>query len=197
MNNSGYVIVKEKDTNPNSATYGYERTRVYIDTDLCPLGEQSSTSTHFWLRMSDVGMSDDILEAQLIGYTELDVLTMNNQIDFYVREGHTGYLEIVVGDYIESIAAWAFKNQTKIQSITLSSTVTNIKGDTQAYSPFVGCTGLSTLYCLSMSPPALPPNAFADAAQGFTIYVPASSVSAYRTATNWSTYASRIQPISS
>lgn len=97
------------------------------------------------------------------------------------------YKPVNIPDGVTKIGTNKFAYCTYMSEVVIPSSVTEI-----GYGAFSGCTGLSTLYCLSMSPPALPPNAFADAAQGVTIYVPASSVSAYRTATNWSVYANRI-----
>ena len=55
---------------------------------------------------------------------------------------------------------------------------------------FNGCTALSYMKCLTTTPPTLGSNSFSNAT--FKIYVPDSSVSAYKSATNWSAYASRI-----
>lgn len=81
---------------------------------------------------------------------------------------------------------------TSLRNVTIPDGV----GSISAYS-FDGCTSLESVTCMATTPPTLHSTSFSNTNSTFTIYVPASSVSAYRTATNWSTYASRIQPISS
>lgn len=89
----------------------------------------------------------------------------------------------------------AFKNCTKLAEATLPQTVTTIQRQA-----FYGCTALQTLICEATTPPALSNvDAFTNtpiASEEGYIYVPDASVAAYQAATNWSTYASRIKPIS-
>ena len=61
---------------------------------------------------------------------------------------------------------------------------------------FRNCTGLESIVLRALTPPTLASNAFMGASTTFVIYVPDASVEAYKTATNWSTYASRIYPMS-
>lgn len=61
------------------------------------------------------------------------------------------------------------------------------------------CASLNTLICKNPTPPTLGSGAFTGSliASGTgSIYVPDASVEAYKTATNWSTHASRIFPVS-
>lgn len=59
---------------------------------------------------------------------------------------------------------------------------------------FDGCNRLQTFICRATTPPTLTNVTFTSSV---TIYVPAGSVDAYKTATGWSTYASQIQAIQS
>ena len=53
---------------------------------------------------------------------------------------------------------------------------------------------MSAYYFQSTEPPTLSnKNAFSGIPNDCVIYVPAASVDAYKTATNWSNYASKIQ----
>ena len=61
---------------------------------------------------------------------------------------------------------------------------------------FRNCTGLESIVLRALTPPTLASNAFMGASTTFVIYVPDASVEAYKTASNWSTYASRIYPMS-
>lgn len=61
---------------------------------------------------------------------------------------------------------------------------------------FYGCTSLTSVILRNATPPELGhSNAFYDT-NDCPIYVPDSAVNAYKTATNWSTLASRIKPLS-
>ena len=60
---------------------------------------------------------------------------------------------------------------------------------------FVRCTGLEEIICEATTPPTLN-HVNALYTNNCPIYVPDASVEAYKTATNWSTYASRIKGLS-
>lgn len=60
---------------------------------------------------------------------------------------------------------------------------------------FYGCTSLSAILIRAATPPTLELNAFQET-NNCPIYVPDASVEAYKTATNWSSYASRIKGVS-
>ena len=56
------------------------------------------------------------------------------------------------------------------------------------------CTSLTSVYCKATTPPALGGTyVFDDNGYGRKIYVPVGSVNAYKSATNWSEYASAIE----
>ena len=82
-----------------------------------------------------------------------------------------------------------FNNCVKLSSVVIPSTIEYIGGNAFSY-----CSGLTSVTCLAENPPEL-----GDTAAFYNstcpIYVPAQSVDAYKSATNWSTYASRIQAI--
>lgn len=61
---------------------------------------------------------------------------------------------------------------------------------------FYNDKALEVVICEAMTPPTLAANTFFGASSTFVIYVPDESVEAYKAATNWSTYASRIYPMS-
>lgn len=76
-----------------------------------------------------------------------------------------------------------------LSSLTIPANVTNIA--TQA---FYQCYGMKEYHFLSTTPPTLAgTNAFTNIPSDCIIYVPAESLEAYKTATNWSTYASYMQ----
>lgn len=79
----------------------------------------------------------------------------------------SAFRSVVFNNNITSIGNWAFRDCSGLTSVTFNATTPPTIGT----SIFSGCTSLQT------------------------IYVPAASVNAYKSATNWSDYASRIQAI--
>ena len=83
-----------------------------------------------------------------------------------------------------------FMQCTSIVSVSIPNSVTNIGSNA-----FNACSGLQSITSLATTPPYLGYDAFYDITNNCPIYVPSESVEAYKTANNWSTYASRIQAI--
>jgi hypothetical protein len=87
---------------------------------------------------------------------------------------------------IEQIAGGAFAYCSKLNSLTIPNSVMNIGSST-----FSSCTSLTTIICEATTPPTL---GSGNTLSNVTIvYVPIESVEAYKSATNWSYYASKIQ----
>ena len=100
---------------------------------------------------------------------------------------------ITIPDGVTSIGTNAFYNCYAAQSITIPDGVTSI--GTYA---FQNCYSADAVYLYPTTPPTLSAtNAFSNIRSDCVIYVPYSSdhsiLEAYQTATNWSTYASRMQ----
>lgn len=95
-----------------------------------------------------------------------------------------------IGTGVTSIGNSAFYGCSTLTTISIPDNVVSIDG-----SAFYNCSGLTSVTCLTPTPPTLASGVFYNT-NNCPIYVPASSVSAYKSATNWSTYADRIQPIS-
>ena len=87
------------------------------------------------------------------------------------------------------IVAYAFYFYSSLTDVTIPSTVISI-GQTS----FCNCSALTAITILATTPPTLGSSVFVNT-NNCPIYVPAESVDAYKTATNWSTYADRIQAI--
>ena len=92
---------------------------------------------------------------------------------------------------ITSIPEACFLNADGLSDIELPSTITAI-GDRV----FEGCNGLYSVTIKATTPPTLGSTVFGSVNPNLKIYVPAASVNAYKAASGWSTYASRIYPIS-
>lgn len=121
--------------------------------------------------------------------------------------------EVIIGDDITQIGSHAFYNNT-ITSVEIPDSV-QLLGEDAFYGctlleyatigtgiitintgAFGACTSLAILTVEATTPPALDGDLFPDLVFNGTIYVPAESVNAYKTASNWSNHASKIQAIS-
>ena len=89
---------------------------------------------------------------------------------------------------LTTIEANAFNTNNTLMEITIPATVTTIGNDAFRYNYYM------IYHFLSTTPPTLGNSTvFGGIATGCKIYVPSASVNAYKTATNWSTYADYIE----
>ena len=101
----------------------------------------------------------------------------------------TSAISAIIGDCVTNIGANAFSGFTSLTSITIPVNVTSISSGA-----FSGCTNLTNIYVDGVTPPTLGSNVFRNEDDYF-IYVPSESVNAYKTASGWNAYASKIQPL--
>jgi hypothetical protein len=130
-------------------------------------------------------------------------------------EGCHSLTSVTIPNSVTSIGSYAFSNCYSLTSLTIPSGVTSIGNST-----FYSCHSLTSItipsgvtsigdyafyFCYSILEyilePTTPPtlsntNAFTDINSICKIYVPDASVSAYKSASYWSTYANYIYPIS-
>ena len=104
-------------------------------------------------------------------------------------EGCTGLTSVTIPNSVTTIASNSFWNCIGLTSVTIPNSVTSIG----SYA-FYYCISLTSITVESTTPPTLGSEAFGDT-NNCPIYVPAESVAAYKRASGWSTYASRIQSI--
>ena len=99
---------------------------------------------------------------------------------------------VVIPSSVTSISSYAFNTCYALSSIVIPSSVTSIGNFA-----FYNCFALGIVTINATTPPTLGgTNAFSTTYQK-RIYVPSASVSAYKAATNWSTFASIIYAIPS
>jgi hypothetical protein len=92
---------------------------------------------------------------------------------------------------ITSIPEACFLNADGLSDIELPATITSF-----GERVFEGCNGLYTVTILATTPPTWGSGLFNNCSNLTAIYVPSASVNAYKTASGWSTVASKIYPIS-
>ena len=103
-------------------------------------------------------------------------------------QGHSELTSVTLPEGLTSIGEWAFQSCSKLSgNLTIPSTITTIGQHAFDFS------GLSSLTIEATTPPTLGTHTSFPS----HIYVPAESVDTYKAASNWSTYASRIQAIPS
>ena len=119
---------------------------------------------------------------------------------------------ITIPSSVTSIGMSSFAGCTSLSSVTIPSSVTSIGGQAFANCSgltnciigsgvtsigiwgFQNCTSLSSIIIESTTPPTLELNAFQNT-NNCPIYVPAASVDAFKSASGWSDYTSRLQAI--
>ncbi len=99
----------------------------------------------------------------------------------------TSLTSVIIGNGVTSIGNSAFSWCRSLTSVTIGTSVTSIEGFA-----FSLCYSLKEVYCKPTTPPTGDGGMFYDNASGRKIYVPTASVSAYKAASYWSSYASDI-----
>ena len=96
---------------------------------------------------------------------------------------------VTIPDGVTSIVDSAFNICYSLASVTIPDSVTSIGG-----SAFGTCYGMAKYHLKPTTPPTLSStNAFANIPSDCVIYVPQGCLEAYQNATNWATYASKMQ----
>ena len=123
--------------------------------------------------------------AGVVSYTIPDGVTSIDKQAFYAGRG--GLASVVIPDSVSKIGQWAFSETPTLTDVIIGSGVTSID-----YGAFSACGSLTRLYCRATTPPTLGQSVFNANVNGRKIYVPASSVDAYKSDAKWSSYASDI-----
>ena len=124
----------------------------------------------------------------------LTSVTLSNNLTSIAEEcfGYcTSLTSVTIPSSVTSIAQFAFRGCSSLTGIEFPSTVTNI-----GWASFNDCSSLKSIIVNATTPPTLGSAPFTNT-NNCPIYVPAASVEAYKAASGWSDYASRIQAIPS
>ena len=100
---------------------------------------------------------------------------------------NTSLTSLIIPDNVTSIGGWICSYCTSLQTVTIGNDVTSIGEGT-----FFNNSSLKSVYCKPKTPPTLGKEVFGQNSYNRTIYVPSVSISAYKTAVNWSEYANYI-----
>ena len=121
--------------------------------------------------------------------TSLVIPSGVTSIGDYAFQDCSGLTSINIPNSVTSIGQYAFQNCTNFTSINIPSGVTSIGGYAFRY-----CSNLISITINATTPPTLGTNAFSNTNDS-PIFVPAQSLDAYKAASGWSSYTSRIYAI--
>ena len=113
------------------------------------------------------------------------LLVQNGNIYSFAQAGLVEYTITEPG--VNTIGWELFRDCESLVEVTIPQTITKID-----FEAFYNCSSLKSVYCRSTTPPILSSKAFGGNAADRKIYVPASSVEAYKSAQYWSAYADAI-----
>lgn len=124
---------------------------------------------------------------------DIEIPSGVTQISQYAFHGCYGLASVAIPSSVTSIGAVAFASCFGLTSMTIPASVTSIGANA-----FAKCYGIKEYHMKRTTPPTLSgSNAFSGIASDCVIYVPYSSnhsvLNAYKSATNWATYASIMQ----
>ena len=129
------------------------------------------------------------------GLTSINIPENVTSISNFVFFKCSGLTSITIPESVTSIGDYSFSGCSGLTSITFPSGVTSIGNFFGVYSGSgQGPCNLSAITCLSSTPPSLNSSALSST-NNCPVYVPSTSVDAYKTADVWSSYATRIQAI--
>ena len=156
----------------------------------CIAGSCFSKCTNF-SRINIPSTVKYIGDSAFYGCSNLSQLTLNEGLEIIEKQAFNQcqkLTSVTIPNSVTTLGSYAFANDSGLTSITIPDSVTSI-GDRA----FSNCKSLSSITVNAATPPTLGKNVFNGS--NCPIYVPAESVDAYKSATNWSTYASRIKAI--
>ena len=125
----------------------------------------------------------NIGESAFEDFSSLTSVTIPNSLEViegYAFFGCSALSSVTIPDNIMTIGNSTFKYCSALTTITIPANVNYIK-----YQAFSGCTGLTEIICEATTPPTCEDLVFEGVTNTIPVYVPAESVSAYKSASGW------------
>ena len=119
------------------------------------------------------------------GLVSIAISNNINSLENYVFTGDSNLVNVIIPNSVTSIGWGVFSGCSGLTSITIPNSVTSID-----YSAFQDCSSLTSITSKSTTPPTLSSDAIPTTIE--KIIVPKSAINAYKAATGWSQYASKI-----
>ena len=181
-------------TIPNSVTsinyYSFSGctglTSVTIPNSVTTIGQQAFRDC---IGLTSVNIPNGVYSIQpsafqgCTGLTSVNIPTSVTSIGSSAFYGCSSLASITIPTSVTSIGSNAFQGCTGLTSITIPTSVTSISN-----SAFQGCTNLSSITSLRLTPPTASSNTFTNVPSGCCLYVPATALNAYASATGWSQF---------
>lgn len=139
----------------------------------------ASVTSVGYLAFDNAGLTSLFVPATITSFENNAFAVCQKLTDLTLEEGLT------------QLSANMFSDCSALTSVTIPSSVTKMGN-----SIFWGCKKLIEVVMLPQQPPVFGTGVFYSTHASLVIYVPDASVAAYKSATNWSQYASRIKPMS-
>lgn len=167
---------------------------VIFNADSCIIaGGDNVTFNHSsaFPNMSSISFGNNVkvLPAYLYAmtsFTTIDIPSMNTIIPDYAFYGCTNLSNADLPNMVTTIGNSAFKGCTSLTDITLPSSIIQINN--YAYYNYESDSTYTNITCMAVNPPILGNNVFGRR-KIEVIYVPFSSIDAYKTADGWYRYA--------
>ena len=159
--------------------------------------ESIDNRAYFEWSVESIILPDSILKVGSSAFygTKLHELIIPPKVSIYeyeLTQNCSLLSKVFIPEGIIQIRGYAFKNCISLPRVDLPSSILYIENQA-----FFGCTSLKTIVINATTPPSLSNSqAFSSNAEERLFYVPDASVDAYKSATNWSTYADVIKPLS-
>ena len=124
------------------------------------------------------------------GLTSITIPNSVTHIGDFAFSGCENLTSITIPESVTGIGAYAFQNCRKLTSIIIPKSVTSIGPKAFQYT-----YNITSITCEAIVPPTCNTECFASINKSIPVYVPASSVNAYKTASQWKDF-TNIQPLS-
>ena len=171
-------------------------TSITIPNSVISIGSSAFSNTPWWNSYSAdtshrygniIYINDVAYVATSTGITSCTFKEGSLSIGGGAFSGCKKLTSVNIPNSVTSIGDSAFNYCKKLTTVNIPNSVTSIGNGAFNY-----CSGLTSVIVNATEPPTLGGSAFNNT-NNCPIYVPSSAVEAYKNATNWSDYASRIQ----